>query len=82
MTISIRMMYRDPDHDLHGYVFTDVDHAQQWLRQTFVKRSDIRLEVVEVGELHICPKCHGSGSTQSIRITSKITVHELLGEMP
>lgn len=77
-TTSIRLMPKNPDHTLRGYVFTDETHARQWLGQAFVVAGDYDLEVVEVGERRECRMCGGSGHTQKITPVRRLTVEEFL----
>jgi hypothetical protein len=74
---TIRMR-RAPDQTLHGYVFTDDDHARQWLSSLKVTASEVRLERVVVGELQRCNRCGGQGHTQSIKKLHDIELEELL----
>lgn len=80
MATSIRLMPRDTRDTLGRYVFSDRDHARQWLTQKWVKPEDYTLETVEVGELCRCTRCGGEGFTQSVKSTGKLTVEEFLAE--
>jgi hypothetical protein len=71
-TLTLRMLTR-PGRDLHGYIFSDLDHARRWLRQAFVKRAEIKLEYIEIGDFHRCPRCNGEGSTRSEKPTGRLT---------
>lgn len=79
-TTSIRLMPKNPDDTLRGYVFTDPAHARRWLRQAFVVAGDYRLDVVEVGEMRACRMCGGAGHTQKITQVRRLTVGEFLNE--
>lgn len=84
---TIRMLRRrrrgDTFRDMDGYVFTDMAHARLWLSQAFVADYDIStLEIVEVGESKGCPRCGGTGHTQSIRSVRKLSVSEFLQAAP
>lgn len=74
---TIRMM-RGGDHTLNGYVFTDLDHARQWLSQSFVDRAKTEIEEVEVGLWGGCPHCGGAGWTRPTKVIGKLTVDEFL----
>jgi hypothetical protein len=67
--------------ELNGYVFTDMAHASEWLRQSFVHdMKEVSLEVVDIGPLMPCPRCQGRGFRQDIKRTGrKLTVEEFLG---
>lgn len=80
MTVSVRLLPRDRMDTLYGYVFSDNEHAREWLTQSFVDRDAYMLEKVEVGELHRCRFCDGSGVRQSIKSDGKMTVEEFLKE--
>ena len=67
--------------DLDGYVFADMTHARQWLSQPFVHDFGISaLEIVEVSDLRGCPKCGGTGYTQTVKSIRKLTLDEFLKE--
>jgi hypothetical protein len=78
MTVSVRLLPRDRQDTLYGYVFADNEHAREWLTQPFVDRGAYKLEKVEVGELHRCRFCDGSGVRQSIKSIATMTVEEFL----
>lgn len=75
---TIRMLYPKQENTLDGYVFSNMEHARQWLAQPFVDPSEIRLEEVQVGELCRCRYCGGSGFRQSVNVVRKLTVAEFL----
>jgi hypothetical protein len=75
---SIRLRPRSLSDTLSRYVFSDYDHARQWLTQVWVKPADYTLEVVEVGELCRCRGCDGAGFTQTVKVVGKLTVEEFL----
>ena len=82
MTSSIRLIPRNAQDTLRRYVFSDRQHARQWLTQAWVKPEDYTLEEVEVGELCRCNRCDGSGFTQSVKTVGKLTVGEFLDGVP
>ena len=71
-------MSRASDRTLDGYIFTDREHARQWLSQVCIKRDEVRLEEVAVGPVMCCPRCGGSGVRQDVKLLRKITIEELL----
>ena len=83
MTETLRVVRRHRPHaDLHGYVFTDLAHAREWLCQSFVADMQMMLEPVDVGPLMPCPRCNGQGWRQDIKVTGpKMTVGEFLADV-
>jgi hypothetical protein len=79
--VTVRLLPRDRQDTLMGYVFSDTEHARKWLMQRFVKRDAYRLEKVEVGPRHECRFCGGSGFRQTVKPIGKITVKEFLGDV-
>lgn len=78
---SVRLHVRaNGDRTLSRYIFTDLPHARAWLRQAWVKSEDYTLESVDVGDMHRCTRCEGSGFTQTVKTTGKMTVDEFLRE--
>lgn len=75
---SIRMTKCGDDTlgTLNGYVFAGLNHAREWLSQSFVDRRRTKIEEVEVGEPRGCPHCNGTG--QVIKPVRKLTVDEFL----
>jgi hypothetical protein len=81
MGASVRLRVRaNGDRTLQGYVFTDRQHARAWLSQSWVRPEDYALDTVEVGALCRCIRCDGSGFTQAMKTTGKMTIEEFLGE--
>jgi hypothetical protein len=74
-TIRIR---RCADSTLNGYVFSDRQHAHEWLRQPCVDRTKIELEEVEIGALMPCPRCGGSGYRLDVKLIRRLTAEEAL----
>lgn len=76
-TTTFRMRYRG--NTLDGYVFTDLDHARQWLMQPIIDRSKIQIEPVEVGEPRQCRMCSGTGYHQTIKVVGqKVSAFQFL----
>jgi hypothetical protein len=73
------MRFAPGDHNtLDGYVFIDLAHARRWLAGPYVDRKATRLEEVEVGEMHRCKWCEGTGYRQSVKPIRRLTVAEFL----
>lgn len=74
---TLRM--RERGSTLDGYIFTDLDHARQWLRQPIIDQSKITVELVEVGEYHPCRMCGGTGHHQKVKVLGdRISAMEFL----
>lgn len=79
MAKTIRLLFpKDRWNTLHGYVFADRKHAQEWLAQPFVDAAEIALEEVELGPEHACRFCRGSGIRQDVRPIRRIKLTELV----
>lgn len=76
MTATIRMVRCGTSRTLDGYIFTDREHARQWLSQPYIDIGSIVLEEVEVGPLMACPRCAGSGFRQDVKRIRRLTPEE------
>ena len=80
--IRMRLLPHDREDTLSGYIFSDNQHARDWLTQSFVDRSAYSLEAVEVGERRRCSMCHGSGFIQTVKKAGdKMTVDDFLASL-
>jgi len=43
--------------DLDGYLFSDNEHARNWLRQIFVQAPEYMVSIVDAEEKRKCPHC-------------------------
>lgn len=79
MRTTLRM--REKGSSLDGYIFSDREHARQWLRQPCINREAILVEPVEVSPLVRCTKCSGEGFHQTVKaVGGKMTAAEFLRE--
>jgi hypothetical protein len=71
---SIRLRYpRDRTNTLNGYVFTDMQHAREWLFQEFVKPAEIKLDIVDV-RYTICRRCGRPHCCPTIKVIEPISL--------
>lgn len=78
MTRTIRLIPRERGSTLHGYVFTDPEHAREWLSMPIIDGGDYVLQEVEAGPLEKCPRCGGSGTLQTVKVLRTLSVAEFL----
>ena len=79
-TRTIRLIERSRDSTLTGYIFTDFNHAREFLTQSWVKPERFTLEEVAAGDFVRCTKCDGLGHTRRVTALRKLTVEEFLQE--
>jgi hypothetical protein len=78
MTRTIRLIPRNKHDTLLGYVFTNFQHAREWLSQEIIDKEAYSLEEVEAGPIERCPRCGGSGTTQVVKVMRRLTAREFL----
>ena len=75
--MTLRMHWRGSTLD--GYIFSDQEHARQWLMQPIIDRAKISLEPVEVGAFRPCPNCCGSGFHRAVKsVGNKVSAKDFL----